>query len=70
MNTYEMFAISYFLTDYNIDKSFEEIICTLAAGNLDEITICETYKDYSLNWIIDNIINLKDDLQIIFPNRE
>lgn len=73
MTPYERFALTEYLADFPNDKSYEEILQMLLAGQHkydDEILVWEAIEDYPRQDIVNIIDSLKESLELRFVPRE
>lgn len=63
MNKYQEFAVMYFLSDFDQELQYDDILAALAGEDREYVTVGEAHQHLSMEEVADDIYQLACDLE-------
>jgi len=62
----QKFALGQYLTEYNTEATFEEILVTIKEGDYDKFKVWDTFENYNREFLVDLIEMMVEELEMTF----
>lgn len=62
----QKFALGQYLTEYNTEATFEEILVTIKEGDYDKFKVWDTFENYNCEFLVDLIEMMVEELEMTF----